>query len=261
MGAIGNLVWHDLDGDGFRDAGEPGIEGVTVQLWLNLDNNDTAIHAGIDNLVRTTTTNANGEYVFSGLPPGDYQVQVVATSVLSGFTKTTGSSSTLDNYSKANPYAVELTASGATATNYTADFGYNAGTSYVASGKVFIDADGSGAWSSGEAGVQQAAVLLYRDLNGDGKLDENDPQIGYTLSDGNVTRGYTYSFTDLPNGYYLIAVQTAGTTAAGLTQTTQSIATGWMQPVYINNASSTGNDFGYEVAHSDLCAHLLLPCL
>ncbi len=232
MGAIGNLVWHDLNGNGFRDAGEPGIQGVTVQLWLNLDNNDTAIHAGIDNLVRTTTTNANGEYVFSGLPPAKYQVQVVATSVLSGFNKTTGTSPGSDNYSQANPYAVTLTASGAGVTNYTADFGYKAGTGYLASGKVFIDTNGSGAWNSGEAGVQQAAVLLYRDLNGDGKLDASDPQIGYTLSasDG------TYSFTDLPNGKYLIAVQTAGTTAAGLTQTTQSSATGWMQPVTINNA-------------------------
>ncbi|MGJ8726607.1 MAG: SdrD B-like domain-containing protein [Roseibacillus sp.] len=30
--AIGNLVWEDLNGDGDRDAGEPGIEGVVVCL-------------------------------------------------------------------------------------------------------------------------------------------------------------------------------------------------------------------------------------
>ena len=30
---IGNFVWDDLDQDGRQDAGEPGIAGVTVQLW------------------------------------------------------------------------------------------------------------------------------------------------------------------------------------------------------------------------------------
>ena len=30
---IGNFVWNDIDGDGRQDAGEPGIAGVTVQLW------------------------------------------------------------------------------------------------------------------------------------------------------------------------------------------------------------------------------------
>ncbi|MEZ4707418.1 MAG: SdrD B-like domain-containing protein [Caldilineaceae bacterium] len=31
--SIGNYVWHDLNGDGLQDAGEPGIPGVIVELW------------------------------------------------------------------------------------------------------------------------------------------------------------------------------------------------------------------------------------
>ena len=30
---IGNFVWDDLDQDGTQDAGEPGLAGVSVQLW------------------------------------------------------------------------------------------------------------------------------------------------------------------------------------------------------------------------------------
>ncbi|MGB5687581.1 MAG: SdrD B-like domain-containing protein, partial [Candidatus Electrothrix sp.] len=32
-GSIGDLIWNDLDGDGVHDTGEPGIDGVTVDLY------------------------------------------------------------------------------------------------------------------------------------------------------------------------------------------------------------------------------------
>ncbi|MBK8420738.1 SdrD B-like domain-containing protein [Candidatus Villigracilis saccharophilus] len=49
---IGNLVWHDLNGNGIQDAGEPGIAGITVQLW----------NAAKNNLIFSAVTNANGIY-------------------------------------------------------------------------------------------------------------------------------------------------------------------------------------------------------
>ncbi len=51
---IGNLVWEDSDDDGIQDAGEPGIAGVIVEL---LDANNAVI--------ATTTTDANGNYIFN----------------------------------------------------------------------------------------------------------------------------------------------------------------------------------------------------
>jgi len=51
---IGNYVWEDTDGDGIQDACEPGISGVTVQLYDN---------SGI--LKASTTTDVNGQYYFS----------------------------------------------------------------------------------------------------------------------------------------------------------------------------------------------------
>ena len=40
LGSIGDFVWHDLDRDGVQDAGEAGIQGVTVQL---LDSTGTVL--------------------------------------------------------------------------------------------------------------------------------------------------------------------------------------------------------------------------
>ncbi|MFO8007312.1 MAG: SdrD B-like domain-containing protein [Candidatus Brocadiia bacterium] len=64
--AIGDRVWEDLDEDGIQDAGEPGVEGVTVNLYTCADT-----------LVASTTTDANGLYLFDGLTPGDYYVEFV----------------------------------------------------------------------------------------------------------------------------------------------------------------------------------------
>jgi hypothetical protein len=65
--SIGNLVWHDLNGDGVQTAGEPGVAAVTVQLW------NEAITVMLD----TTITNASGIYQLRAPTPGTYRVRVV----------------------------------------------------------------------------------------------------------------------------------------------------------------------------------------
>ena len=61
---IGDRVWNDADGNGV-DNGEPGVPGVTVILK---DAN------GVE--VARTTTDANGNYRFTGLVPGTYTVDI-----------------------------------------------------------------------------------------------------------------------------------------------------------------------------------------
>jgi len=63
---LGDLVWNDYDADGIQDAGEPGIPGVTVQLY-------NASNA----MVATTIININGYYSFSNLVSGNYSIQFV----------------------------------------------------------------------------------------------------------------------------------------------------------------------------------------
>lgn len=66
VAVIGDRVWLDDDRDGVQDGGEAGVAGVTVNL---LDD------AG--NVVKTTTTDANGDYRFLVANPGDYQVEFI----------------------------------------------------------------------------------------------------------------------------------------------------------------------------------------
>ncbi|MEZ4679484.1 MAG: SdrD B-like domain-containing protein [Caldilineaceae bacterium] len=60
--SIGDRVWDDANRSRVQDAGESGIGGVSVALWVDSDNNGSH-----DTLVATTTTDANGNYSFSGL--------------------------------------------------------------------------------------------------------------------------------------------------------------------------------------------------
>jgi uncharacterized repeat protein (TIGR01451 family) len=72
--SLGNLVWEDLDNDGVVDAGEPGIAGLAVNLYLDANNDGTPDGAAID----STVTDGNGNYLFSALLPDTYLVEVVA---------------------------------------------------------------------------------------------------------------------------------------------------------------------------------------
>lgn len=65
--SIGNLVFVDSDNDGLFEPqdGEFGIGGVVVQL-LDEDGN----------VIATTITDSNGNYLFENLPPGTYFVSI-----------------------------------------------------------------------------------------------------------------------------------------------------------------------------------------
>ena len=68
--SIGSTVFSDDNNNGVQDPGELtiGEKGKTVTLNL-LDTNG--------NVVATTTTDANGSYVFDNLLPGDYIVEFI----------------------------------------------------------------------------------------------------------------------------------------------------------------------------------------
>ncbi len=51
---IGNYVWNDVNGNGLQDAGEEGLEGISLNLY------DSEC-----NLVGTTVTNEDGNYAFN----------------------------------------------------------------------------------------------------------------------------------------------------------------------------------------------------
>ena len=69
------FVFNDLDGDGIRDADEPGIDGVTVELYTPKCLTPENV-VSCDPLA-TTATN-NGTAIFSDLRPGSYLIRVLS---------------------------------------------------------------------------------------------------------------------------------------------------------------------------------------
>lgn len=80
---LGDFVWHDLDGDGVQDAGEPGLPGIAVELW----NSDRSV------LVDADTTTAAGKYAVQTPFPGDYRIRFALPAGASYSPKFVGSGS------------------------------------------------------------------------------------------------------------------------------------------------------------------------
>ncbi|MFC1959770.1 SdrD B-like domain-containing protein, partial [Chloroflexota bacterium] len=100
-GSIGDLVWHDRNGDGNQDAGEPGLGGVLVTLTL-ADGTPVA----------TINTQSDGSYIFTGLEPGVAYEVSVTSGIPAGY---------IPSALTTDPHEVTLTAG---QVYQDADFGY-----------------------------------------------------------------------------------------------------------------------------------------
>lgn len=74
--SISGTKWNDLNGNGIRDEGEPGLEGVLISLEG-------------ESIYRQAITAADGTYSFESLRPGTY---TVSETVPDGWTNTTPAS-------------------------------------------------------------------------------------------------------------------------------------------------------------------------
>ena len=211
--SLGNRVWNDTNGNGLRDATEPGISGATVKL---LDATGTT--------VATTTTDANGYYRFDNLPAGSYAIEVATPAGLTP-TLVPASGATPDNNidndnNGANPVAggvrsgtvtlgpvatepvgeTDLAPSGQGAAdnnaNMTVDVGFTPilSTNYSIGNRVWLDTNANGIRDGAEPGI---AGLTVRLLSGDGAT-----VIATTSTDGG---GY-YRFDNVPAGNYQVEV-------------------------------------------------------
>jgi len=72
--SVGNLVWYDANNNGVKDKTETGIPGVTVRL----------LDATGKTPIATTATGADGSYLFTGLLPGTYVVEVASGNFATG---------------------------------------------------------------------------------------------------------------------------------------------------------------------------------
>ena len=69
--AIGDFVWLDVDANGLQDPGETGLDGINVYLFNEngtlTDSRQSSIHP---------TDSTSGYFLFDGLYPGEYYLQI-----------------------------------------------------------------------------------------------------------------------------------------------------------------------------------------
>lgn len=91
--SVTGTVYNDLDVDGIKDGGEPGLANVTVYLYV--DNDGDGQVDPEDSRVQTTTTDVNGDYSFSYITTGTLITTTRAISYPSGFSLTTDNLETM----------------------------------------------------------------------------------------------------------------------------------------------------------------------
>ncbi|MBX3678892.1 MAG: hypothetical protein KF710_01810 [Rhodocyclaceae bacterium] len=182
--SIGDKVWVDSNANGVQDAGEVGKAGVTVELY-------TCVDEMPGTLVDTKVTDANGNYNFSGLMPGDYIVKFIAAdgSVLS--TANVGDDA-FDSDAGADGFTGCYTlTSGENNTTVDAGF-YETGS---IGDRVWVDANGNGVQDAGEVGKAGVTVELYTCVD----------EMPGTLVDTKVTDANgNYNFSGLVPGDYIV---------------------------------------------------------
>ncbi len=173
--AISGNVYLDQNRDKTKNTGDIDLSGVTVKL-LDKDGN----------VVGTTTTDADGNYSFTGLNDGTYTVQVDKTGPLADKEQTEDPSGKTDSRSQ----AITFTRTDPDVTNV--NFGY--AEDYTVSGTVYYDKDRSETLNNSEPGFDGITVNL---LGEDGQVVATTT----TKADG------TYSFSKLPAGKYTVKVE------------------------------------------------------
>ena len=204
FGIIGDKVFLDSNANGIQDVGEPGVEGVRINLYKS----------GSNTFVGQATSDINGNYVFNTVFPGSYYVTVsnLPSNHFVTF-KNKGTNLELDSDINTNNRSDVFSVTFNTE-KLDLDVGIYPASSI--SGKVFFDnfIEGSVALDGifneldSDLGLSNVSVNLYIDSNKNEFLDEDDEFIKKVNTNnlGNfVFNGLAYS-DGVENIDYLVVV-------------------------------------------------------
>ncbi|MEM8865309.1 MAG: SdrD B-like domain-containing protein, partial [Planctomycetota bacterium] len=217
-GSIAGRVHANTDGDCDFDDPEILLEGVVIQL-LDADGN----------VLRTTTTDADGRYLFDGLAPGEYQVrEQQPAGYYDGSERVGSAGGTLADDLISG---IEI-GSAEDAINY--DFCEHVGANL--SGYVYHDVDDDGVFDPGEDPIAGVAIKL---------LDDTGAVIGTTTTN---EAGF-YEFTNLGEGKYTVMETQPvgyfdGKDTAGSTGGDVSVNDMISQVMIMFGVDSVNNNFG-----------------
>lgn len=197
-GEIHGLKWIDTDGDGQRDANEPGLAGVRIFIDAN---DDGVRNAGERRVLTsaddpTTSVDETGMYWFTNLTPGTYRL---CEDVPAGYEQTFPAIGYHDVTLGSGEIKQDILFG-----NHPTDGNGGDDTGEI-HGTKWADFDGDGVRDKGEPGW--AGVTIYLDANQNGQLDVGESST-VTMQDDPLTRGIDetgmYWFTELEEGSHYI---------------------------------------------------------
>ena len=228
--ALGSTVFLDANKDGQLDNGETGIAGVTVEL----------LNATGASILATTTTNASGNYAFTNLAPGTYEVEFIAPTGDIFTTQNAALTGTATINSQANATTgitapVTLTAG---QTNNAVNAGLQIKPAALGS-TVFLDANRDGVLDNGETGIAGVTVEL---LNSTGTT---------VLATTTTNATGNYAFANLAPGAYeveyiaptgdIFTTQNAALTGTATINSQANATTGITAPVTLTAGQTNNN--------------------
>lgn len=190
---LGDRVWDDNNNNGIQDAGELGVEGVTVTLY----------QADGVTVISTLVTDALGNYLFTGLDAGSYKVGF--SNLPTGYTFSTsnqGADDAVDGDADAGSGGltdVYTLAEGED--NLTVDAGIHVAPGLASLGNyVWNDLNLDGIQDPNEPGVPGVTVTLFASNGTQLSVTTTNSNGGYQFT-GLIPGSYYVEFTNLPAGY------------------------------------------------------------
>ena len=165
-------VYEDLNGNGERDPGEPGLPGQVVFIDYDRDGELTQYDG-------RAVTRWDGSFSLRYIWPGDYAVGFLAP----------------DGWTQTSPSGFHETSVTEGAVSGGMAFGVSPPAPSSIGGVVFDDANGNGTQDVGEAPL--AGVRVYLDLNANARWDGAEPSV-LSGPDG------AFEFTGLRAGNYIV---------------------------------------------------------
>ena len=189
--ALGDYVWEDMNGDGIQNDGATGIQHVTVELYY-AGPDGTFDGSDLSTPYQTTTTDSNGNYSFTNLPPGKYILKFIpeaGTDYVLTFKDQGGDDAQDSDADHTTGMTDEITLNSGDEPDNTWDAGMY--IPVTIGDKVWQDTDAQGDQDTDEPGLDGVTLEL---------VDGSDNHIAYATTAG----GGFYHFTNLPPGTYKV---------------------------------------------------------
>ncbi len=192
VATIGDFVWEDTNGNGLQDDNESGLNGVTVNLYADFNNDGVPDFPDFPSCITTTVNNPDtgepGYYIFH-VYQSNYVIEFVGPDGFTIATQGVGNDANLD--SDPDPMTgltstINVTP-GQVITNIDAGFYTSSGFG----GVVWNDANGNGVQDEGEEGINDVVINLY---------DESGVLINSITTTTDATTGEvgSYCFDEIP---------------------------------------------------------------